>query len=191
MLCPNDKSAMRQVKVEAHYGQTVILDQCSVCGGIWFDTSELYMANQGQAEHIELLDSTLLQTLTALKNEERLCPRDQSRLIRFSDPFFPADLIIERCTLCGGLWLNRGEFSKYQKFRQSKLDKKNQETIIIDQPACDKVETLGRLGQFLSTPLDTTTWRPLAPDKLSDKENTALNMVLNVVSLLLRYFIRF
>jgi Zn-finger nucleic acid-binding protein len=190
MLCPNENSSMRQVKVDSHYGQTVILDQCPDCGGIWFDTSELYMAKQGQADQIELLDAALLQTPSLIENAERFCPRDQSRLVRFIDPYFPKDIFIERCPLCGGLWLNRGEFTKYQKFRQDKLAKKEIPEIIIAEPQDgDKIEALGKLGKFLSTPLDSTSWSPLEPQKLSEKEGTALNLILNVVSIILRYFV--
>jgi Zn-finger nucleic acid-binding protein len=48
MLCPNENIEMRQVKVESHYGQPVILDQCPECGGIWFDKMELYQVKQGE-----------------------------------------------------------------------------------------------------------------------------------------------
>ena len=53
MKCPNENAEMQQVKVESHYGQTVILDQCPKCGGIWFDSLELYSVKQGQAEIID------------------------------------------------------------------------------------------------------------------------------------------
>jgi Zn-finger nucleic acid-binding protein len=191
MLCPNENSAMRQVKVDSHYGQTVLLDQCPDCGGIWFDTSELYMAKQGQADRIEEIDAALLQAHSVIKNPERLCPRDQAKLVRFIDPYFPKDIYIERCPLCGGLWLNRGEFTKYQKFRGDKLAKKTASPEPVwAQPAGDKTEALEKLGKFLSMPLDSQTWRPLESEKLSEKEGAALSLVLNVVSLILRFFVR-
>jgi uncharacterized protein len=192
MLCPNEKSEMRQVKLDSHYGQTVILDQCPDCGGIWFDTMELYSVKQGQSAQIDHLDPAILQALSPLQALERFCPHDQARLARFVDPFFPKDLVIERCPDCGGLWLNRGEFTKYQQFRQTRLDRKESvpEAVPVGIPVDGKVESLGKLGQFLSIPMDPYTWKPLEPEKMSEKEQTALNTVLNAVSLILRFFIR-
>jgi Zn-finger nucleic acid-binding protein len=202
MICPNDGIEMRPVKIESHYGQPVILDQCPDCGGVWFDQSELYLAKQGQAGKIESLDVDRLQTSSVIQNLELICPRDGSKLNRFTDPYLPEEIVIYRCLICSGLWLNRGEFSKYQEFRQNKLqqslasakDKKlarDIEQMLAHGKTGDTVDVLGRLGKFLSTPLDSTTWRPLEPDRLSEKEKSSLNLILNALSLVLRLFIRF
>jgi len=184
---------MREVSATTHYGQSVILDQCPECGGIWFDTHELYMPKQGQAAVIEKLKAAALQARSVLKNPIRQCPRDQEQLARFKDPFFPADLVIERCALCGGLWLNRGEFIKYQDFRRTRLERQpeSSEGVIAITPETKKQAAVQNLGRFLSTPMDPLTWKPLEPEKMSEKERTALNTVLSVVNLLLRYLVRF
>ena len=192
---------MRQVKVEAHYGQWVVLDQCPGCGGIWFDYFELYMVKQGQSDEIELLDADILRIPSEIGNSDLVCPRDQTKLVRFIDPFFPKDIIIVRCPVCNGFWLNRGEFTRYQKYRQglqrprevSIADEKLErdiERILAQHKTGDSVDVLGKLGRFLSTPLDSNTWHPLEPDKLSEKEGNALNLILNVLTVILRIFIR-
>ena len=56
MLCPNDNTEMRQVKILSQYGGPVFVDQCEKCGGIWFDESELFRAGQGEAERIEAVN---------------------------------------------------------------------------------------------------------------------------------------
>jgi len=192
---------MQPVKAESHYGQTVILDQCPSCGGIWFDDFELHRTKQGQSDKIELLDPAILRTPADVQNSDLLCPRDRTKLVRFTDPFFPRDIIIARCPACNGFWLNRGEFTKYQQYRQTL--KKPEEIIIEDNKferdvarLLEEYQTgnaagvLGKLGSFLSTPMDSLTWRPLEPEKLSAGEKTALNMILNTLSLVLRFFIR-
>jgi uncharacterized protein len=204
LICPNEQTGMQQVKAEAHYGQTVILDQCPTCGGIWFDSSELYMPKQGEAERIELINDDALQSYSVIDNENLRCPRDQAKLILFKDPFFPKDLIIARCQLCNGFWLKRGEFLKYQQFRQIRQNSNKPKEILIEDNKSeqqirqiweqyknqDSTELIGKLGKFLSIPVDEATEQPLEPDKLSDKEKMAYNMVLTTLRLILRFFIR-
>ncbi len=200
MNCPNENEEMKQVKVESHYGQTVILDQCPQCGGIWFDHLELYSVKQGQAEKIDVISTKTLRTTSLIEKSELLCPRDSVTLINFQDPYFPKDIILARCPSCRGFWLNRGEFNKYQDFRQSlRQTRKKSETdeklgqdikrILAEHESGDAVATLGNLGKFLSTPMDSTTWLPLEPDKLSEKEKSTIDIALNILMVLLRFFI--
>jgi hypothetical protein len=49
---------------------------------------------------------------------------------------------------------------------------------------------LRKLGSFLSIPMDGLTGRPLEPDKLSDKEKNAIDMIMTALSLILKLFIR-
>jgi hypothetical protein len=95
--------------------------------------------------------------------------------------------------------LNRGEFTKYQKFRQEKLHKaaandrefdQKIEEIIEEHQSGDAVTTLVNLGRFLSTPLDISTNKPLEPDKFSLKEQRTLDTILNLLPLILRLFLR-
>jgi len=204
LLCPNENTEMQQVKTESHYGQTVTLDQCPGCGGIWFDSAELYMPKQGEAEKIEQLNFPSLLSSANIQSQSLLCPRDRTPLVQFSDPFFPQDLVLARCQTCNGFWLNRGEFVKYQQFRQARQTPRKPDEIVIDDTECgqellkilranqskDSVEVLGKLGKFLSTPMDSLTWQPLQPEKLSDKEKGAVNLILTALSLILRFFVR-
>jgi Zn-finger nucleic acid-binding protein len=200
MNCPNENTEMQQVKVESHYGQTVLLDQCPKCGGIWFDHLELYSVKQGQAEKIDLLSTDALQSSSLIENNDLHCPRDSVKLEYFSDAYFPEDIILARCPACNGFWLNRGEFTKYQDFRRS-LKKPREKTeadaklgkdieyILSAQQTGGVTDTLGNLGKFLGTPMDSTTWQPLEPDQLSVQERNRIDMALNILFILLRFFI--
>lgn len=203
MICPNDNVVMRRVLAPSHYGKQITLEQCRRCGGIWFDESELHEIRRGEAEKIELVDSTALRILSPIKNSVLRCPKDQEKLICFKDPAFPPDLLVESCPACRGFWLKRGEFLKYQKHTQEKVVKpKVRKKTEKDEEFEDKVEkllalhqgnrydTLGKLAKFLSAPVDPLTMRPYESDKLSPKEERALNFTLNILVMILNIFLR-
>jgi hypothetical protein len=159
------------------------------------------MAKQGQAEKIELFDANNLRTSSAIENCKLLCSRDRTKLILFKDPYFPKELIIARCLVCEGFWLNRGEFTKYQEFRQKKLGireitetdiklEQDLERMLENHKSRGSADALGRLGTFLSTPVDQTTWRPQESTHLSDKEINTFNIIINALAVILRLFIR-
>ena len=89
MQCPNDNSEMHEVATESHYGQNITLEQCTLCGGIWFDKLELHKIKQGEVEKIELVNYNKLQTSSKMKKEKLFCPKDKSELFIFKDQFFP------------------------------------------------------------------------------------------------------
>jgi Zn-finger nucleic acid-binding protein len=200
MICPNDSTEMHQVKITSHYGQPIILEQCEKCGGIWFNESELYRAKQGEAEKIELLDTETLRNPTKIENSTLACPRDQAILFQFTDKYFPKDIILERCPVCNGIWLNRGIFTKYQRFRQelkrpkerSPEDKKLEESIsqlIASHQSGRTTDTLGKLGRFLSTPLDEYSSLPTDSPQRAPAAENAVNIALNILMTILRAFI--
>ena len=164
VLCPSDRIQTHQVKIVGHYGEPIIVDQCEKCGGIWFDESELFRAKQGEAEKVEVLNTAMLQTPSTIEDPDLICPRDGTTMQRFTDKYFPQDIVLVRCPSCHGIWLNRGIFRKYQQFRQelmrakkSPQDEKLKERIaqlIESHESGRSTGTLRRLGEFLSTPMD-------------------------------------
>jgi len=200
MICPNDNAEMHQVKILANYGQPLFLDQCEKCGGIWFDESELYRAKQEEAEKIDSLDADIFKAATTVDNSVHNCPKDGARLFHFTDRNFPAGIIVERCPVCDGFWLNRGEFTKFQYARQEFLrpkepspeDKKLQEDveiILADHRNQVNNDVLSRLGKFLTAPVDTKTLLPLESNENSSKTANTIGIVLNVLTTLLRLFV--
>jgi Zn-finger nucleic acid-binding protein len=200
MNCPNDHFEMQQVKIESHYGQPIILEQCKKCGGIWFDESELFRAKHGEAEKIELMDNEILRTPSIIEKAVLTCPRDNSELMRFDDRYFPEGIILLRCTSCKGIWLNRGDFTRFQRIRKEmqdaiKISKDNEkikeeiEKILSVHKDGGRSETLENIGRFLSTPIDRTTLRPLENTEYQTEVENTVNIALNVLTLILRAFI--
>lgn len=201
MICPNDDVEMRPVKVLSHYGQPIILDQCGGCGGIWFDESELFRARQGEAEQIEPLDSGILRAPSKIEKAVLVCPKDKTELFRFADAYFPKGIILERCPSCNGIWLNRGEFTRFQKAREdlqrpkerSPQDREFEEDIkrllsASHQPGrADDV--LGRLGKFLSTPIDGQASSPQETAQRHPSAEGTISVALNILLTILRIFV--
>ena len=191
MFCPVDKIEMHRVKIISYYGQPIELDQCEICGGIWFDESELFRAKQGEAEKIELLDINILKNPSMIENPTLTCPRDQTVLYLFTDKYLPKDIILARCSKCKGIWLNRGLFTKYQRFRQELKRKK--EKISEDKQLEERIshltaahqsehpnDTLERLGKFLSTSMDS-----------GEGVSNAANNIIMLIMMIFRAFIPF
>ena len=176
MLCPSDSTEMRQVKIVGHYGGPIIIDQCAKCGGIWFDEAELFRAKQGEAEKIEMLDTEILQAPSPIENSTLFCPRSEAEMHRFTDRHLPQDIVLVRCPLCHGIWLNRGMFTEYQQFRQELMpprkknlqDKRLKESIAYWEALHESRRspgTLKRLREFLTTDINFGfSFIPYLPD---------------------------
>jgi Zn-finger nucleic acid-binding protein len=193
MLCPYDKSTLNRVEINSQYGQPLFLDQCPECGGIWFDESELFRARQGEAYKVDKVDiESLAKPITSLKIAST-CPKDGASLFQFSDKYFPQEIILERCPTCHGLWLNRGYFVKYQQYREKKLtsniesgsDQKFREelnNLAADYRDRHSSETLRKLGEFLSTPME--------PGAIQDsRAEQTVTTFINILMALFRAFI--
>ena len=203
MNCPNDNTEMHQVQIAAYYGQPMFLDQCDVCGGLWFDESKLYRAKQGEAEKVDLIDTYILTASTPVMNQVHCCPKDGAKLSRFTDPNFPAGIFVERCPACNGFWLNRGEFTKFQHARQDMLrtkeptpeDKKLQEQvamILADHQSEGGSDVLKRLTGFLTTPVESRSafsLGNLGSNEDSSQTANKVGTIVNVITSLLRLFV--
>ena len=164
---------MHEVKIVSHYGQPIIVDQCEKCGGIWFDESGLFRAKQGEAEKIEVLNTEILRTPSTIENSSLICPRDQTTMHRFTDKYFPQDIVLVRCPSCHGIWLNRGTFTKYQQFRQKLMPKK-------------KSSQDERLGKSIAPLIVSYKYEC---ERSNEAQRRDVDIALNILKTILRLFI--
>jgi Zn-finger nucleic acid-binding protein len=123
-VCPQCAIAMRAVQVVSHYEKPFEVEQCSKCGGMWFDAYEHYRVADQDVARLDLLDEKQLVATVSIKKVLQ-CPKDQTTLRVFRDAQFPSDMIIESCHTCGGFWFNRGELQKYRSFFLKKWPRKH------------------------------------------------------------------
>jgi Zn-finger nucleic acid-binding protein len=115
---------MNRVTARADPGTLIQLDQCRKCGGIWCDKWELFPIDPDEAERVDRVDEALLTAPVKSRQRALYCPRCTAPLQECKDPALPADLLFERCLRCEGIWLNRGEMTRY-KAHQRKIQLKN------------------------------------------------------------------
>ena len=199
-MCPHDNGGMHQVSVPARFGQTVVIDQCGSCGGLWFDAFELYKVSPDSGELLESLNADSLRTPTDLGQSVLNCPHDKVALYQFEDARFPSELVLMRCPKCQGFWLNRGEFSRFQTARKNLLQPN--EKSLKDKPLDEKVQrildrhsarnsgdVLGSLGSFLSTPVGERPVLPMDTERGYAENDNVLKSVIDALMLILRVFV--
>lgn len=134
--CPHCKREMNEVTVQANPGQLIVLDQCGQCGGIWCDKWELFPVDPDEVTRIDPLNQALLKDPTTLTHKPLYCPRCTAELHIFAEPILPKDIQLQRCNRCDGIWLNRGQFSRYKEYqKQTRAKRLGPQALIKKLPS--------------------------------------------------------
>ena len=108
MNCPKCDAAMESVTF-----QSVQVDRCTACGGIWFDASELEELKKIHgSEAIDTGDRETGQKMDPVRKVN--CPVCHTPMIAMSDIHHP-HLHYESCKVCYGAFFDAGEFHTYKK----------------------------------------------------------------------------
>ena len=118
LQCPCCAGALKEAWAEANYGRVLLVDQCSSCGGVWFDRWELSFAKSSSIKTLHAVDIKAFLAEVTRKGGSCECPRCSVALVPFTDPSLPPDASIKRCPRCSGVWLNRGDLLKYASYRE-------------------------------------------------------------------------
>ncbi len=112
MNCPRCKTVL-SVKIVKELQVTLEVDQCENCGGTWFD--------QGEIRPIDLVVEPVLWEKRNIptKSSQLLglhCPKCEEKPLLDKIPH-PRDhkVIIDQCSHCSGVWLDKGEIEAIQK----------------------------------------------------------------------------
>lgn len=100
--------------------RNVSVDNCSECLGSWFEKDELRLAKDAEDKNINWLDIDLWEDTTKFKisPDQKLCP--SCRLPLYEVEYGDSGIKVDVCSLCFGIWLDRGEFKKIIKYLQNK-----------------------------------------------------------------------
>lgn len=117
MECPNDKEQLEKVLFH-----NVEVDYCPKCLGVWFDKDELRLAKDDKDKNLNWLDVDLWRDKSKfhISNASKQCPvcRAGLREVRYDESKTRVDI----CKMCGGIWLDRGEFKQIINYLKNKSD---------------------------------------------------------------------
>jgi Zn-finger nucleic acid-binding protein len=92
--------------------ETIEVDRCTQCRGIFFDASEAEALRKLRgSEAIDIGDAAVGRAQNA--NDRIACPRDTVKMIRIVDPKQP-HIWLETCPVCSGTFFDAGEFSDWK-----------------------------------------------------------------------------
>ena len=109
MKCPKCGGEMQPVVQDS-----IEVDRCGQCGGLWFDRMELDKLRKvkGIAKNIDTGDTKVGEQQNELVKIE--CPRCHTPMIRMVD-LEQHHIWYEACTVCYGRWFDAGEFKDLQQ----------------------------------------------------------------------------
>jgi len=116
--CPNcKKEALEKVIL-----LNIEVDYCPKCFGLWFDDNELRQAKDKKDENLNWLDIDLWRDKKKFDISQggRLCPH--CRMPLYEVKYDNSKIRVDLCSLCKGIWLDRGEFKKIIKYLKEKAD---------------------------------------------------------------------
>jgi len=93
----------------------------------------------------------------AIAPETLECPRCNIALRRFHDPQLPPDVIIDRCRLCEGMWVNAGSLRRFDEHRRQgrppkPIHKQLADTLSEHCRAPEQWSTVQNLSSAVDTP---------------------------------------
>ena len=103
MNCPKCDECLSMVEVRGTQ-----VDKCSACRGIWFDEKELETIMDVKPSELRPLSSRADNAYDRVRGK---CPRDGHDLMRVCSTR-NADVVVDVCPECRGLWLDGGELHK-------------------------------------------------------------------------------
>ena len=108
MDCPKCEHPMEEVSF-----QGVVVDRCTLCKGLWFDTLEHErLKNIPGSESLDIGDP---QVGALFNRDDRIrCPRCAAAMIRMVDPH-QSHIWYESCSSCFGVFFDAGEFTDFKQ----------------------------------------------------------------------------
>ena len=114
MKCPN---CARELAATPREG--IEIDECSECGGTWFQREELRRAKDSTDEDLRWLDFDPFTDgdSFAVRSGERACPECSGPME--TRTYMSSGVVIDACALDHGVWLDSGEFEKIVEHLQT------------------------------------------------------------------------
>ena len=115
--CPYHQIPLEQATLLGVY-----IDYCPQDYGLWFDENELQEAKDARDRDLRWLDVDLWKDPAKfrLAAKQKLCPKD--RLPLYEVEYGDSGIKVDLCSLCHGIWLDRGEFKNLVVYLREKAE---------------------------------------------------------------------
>ncbi len=87
--------------------QGVVIESCARCDGTWLDRGKIFLFSS-RPRAVEALLSSRVRAQP--HDRQRCCPRCTTPLV--VQPFLAADIEVDECPSCEGMWFDAGEFRR-------------------------------------------------------------------------------
>lgn len=100
----------------------VEVDYCPRCYGLWFEEGELEAAKDEKDRNLRWLDIDLWKDPARfiIAPQKKMCPKDRMPLYEVG--YGDSNIKVDLCSLCHGVWLDRGEFKNIVVYLREKAE---------------------------------------------------------------------
>jgi len=117
----------------------VKVDACRFCGGVWFDGGEIVeLIKKGKVPKRILKPIALTDETRVVREGERNCPRCGRKL----EVVNHRGVKVDYCTVCRGMWFDRGELMEVIKGYVGEYDGKDKKKAFEEFPTDDGEEII-------------------------------------------------
>ncbi len=117
MICPFCK-----LSLEKSLLSNVEVDFCPRCYGMWFEEDELQAAKDEKDRNLRWLDIDLWKDEGLFKVSPGVKPCPFDRLPLYAVEYGDSGIQVDVCSICRGVWLDRGEFKSILTYLKEKAD---------------------------------------------------------------------
>lgn len=116
MKCPKCSENLEEIKINS-----VKVDRCGNCGGLWFDRDELRIVRDHRDKNLSWLDFDLWKDRNKLTTSGKSidCPRDGKPLFKIK--YKKTNVLVDICLDCRGVWLDKDELDKIISALKAKI----------------------------------------------------------------------
>jgi len=131
MRCPSCLAQLTSTRYKE-----IVVDRCIRCDGLWFDAGELRSLKNRVEPAARWLDIDLWADDTKFvlrRGRVRQCPRDgvplyeveyeEPEIVEHRDHIRGAGVRVDICAVCGGMWLDDGEFRAILGYVRARVDR--------------------------------------------------------------------
>lgn len=108
MICPGCRNELQPFDLKG-----IVIQECPGCKGKWFKRDQLRLAKDRQDDHLRWLDFDPFGRDAeglSVASEGKICPecvKPMSSLM-----YRQSNIVIDKCPLCEGIWLDHGELAR-------------------------------------------------------------------------------